>query len=335
MSKAKALDLIEKTSLPKPKEYSKFSSFDDADRILSKNESSGLELPPGERVIEIDPSEIKIWDLKDQRIETAASKKKQEDLIDRIKLHGQLTACFVKPVNDPKFKYELIAGRRRFLAAQALGIKLKAIIKDVSDNDALIIQHEENKRDDPTDYERGLFYQRLLDNGTFSSQAEIARFYQEDRQDISKVLSYFKMPQELQQAIDNFDNVTSTTAEALASIASKSQEHLKALISLADIISQGKGHSTIRKLVENIINGKTKRESFVPKKVINAGRHLLTWKMDQNDNICIAFPSSISDILPQQTLESTIVDLINNIINQTHLSPGGQKSTIDPNGGQS
>lgn len=289
-----------------------------------------------DNVIEIDSNNIKVWDLKDTRSESEKSKRKLDDLINRIKLYGQTVPCIVRKSDDPRFKFELIAGRRRFLAAQQLGIKLKVLVVNVKDDwEALIKQNEENERENPTDYERGCFYQNLISKGKFTTQAEIARFFSKDRQDVSRALTYFKLPKELHDAIGDFDNVTSNTAEALVSLSLKSEDHLKALISLAETIKEGKGHSTIKKLVDNVLKkGNEKRESFAAKKVVDSGRHLLTWKADQNNNISISFPAKISNILPQQDIEIALINILNKHLTNLMLSAGGQHINKVSAGGQ-
>jgi ParB family transcriptional regulator, chromosome partitioning protein len=259
-----------------------------------------------ERVIEIDPNHIRIWGLKNRH---KSDLKNIEELAERLKKNGQLQPCIVKPIHDhPTFKYDLIAGERRYTAAKMADLKLKVIVKEVNDKEGLVIQHEENKRENPSDYSNGLHFQELLDKGIANSQSEIAELFDEDRRYVSKCLKYAKIPLDLQDAIFDFSKVSAPSAEAIVSLASKGKQYFDALIQIADKIRDGKGHSFITKAVEEIINKKTlKRTNIEPKKVIEKGFHIFSWKIDQNNNATIAFPTNISDVISQERLQEVIV----------------------------
>ena len=85
------------------------------------------------------------------------------ELAESIKQHGVLSPIIVRPSG---FKYEIIAGERRFRAAGQAGLKeIPAIIKKASDEDAKIISLIENiQREDLNDIDRASALRELKVN---------------------------------------------------------------------------------------------------------------------------------------------------------------------------
>lgn len=66
-------------------------------------------------------------------------------LIDSIAKTGQTTPVLLRPDPETPGKFRIIYGRRRVRAIRALGMKVKAIIRDdLSEADAVVIQGQEN-----------------------------------------------------------------------------------------------------------------------------------------------------------------------------------------------
>lgn len=297
--KEKLAEYFNKNDLPK---ISKFKPYEEEGNTLEDRAEDREN-----KTLEVDPSLVKIWSLKDR----SKSKLKLDDLIDRIRDHGQLVPCIVKEIkSDPLYKYELLAGRKRLMAVKELGLRLKISIENPKDNiEALIIQNDENERDNPSDYDRGIHYSSILEQNIFKNQSDLARAFKKDRQYVSKVLMYAKIPNDLQEAIDDFDKVSAATAEALVTISSKNEQSKEALISIASEIRAGLGASTIRKRVEKLLSISTKPNiDFISRKVHKNGIHIFTWKLDQNDNVCISFTSELNTMLfNQNKIENEII----------------------------
>ena len=69
--------------------------------------------------------------------------KKLEDLATSIKQHGILEPLLVRPL--PRGKYELVAGERRYKAAQLAGLKeVPTVVRELSDQDAVWLALVEN-----------------------------------------------------------------------------------------------------------------------------------------------------------------------------------------------
>lgn len=76
-------------------------------------------------------------------------------LAEKIRVEGQHTAAILRPIEHPTFKYEIVAGERRFRACTLLGkVTIKAIIRDLSDEqaDAIMLSENADREDlDPLD----------------------------------------------------------------------------------------------------------------------------------------------------------------------------------------
>jgi ParB family chromosome partitioning protein len=124
---------------------------------------------------------------------------KLQELISSVKEKGVLQPILVRK-SDTGF--EIIAGERRFRAAQALHLdKIPAIIKDVKDDDALVISLVENiQREGLNPIEEAHAFQQLLDKFNFS-QDDIAQAVGKDKTTISNILRLLKLPPDIQRHI--------------------------------------------------------------------------------------------------------------------------------------
>ncbi len=86
---------------------------------------------------------------------------RQQELTASVVKHGVMTPILVRPVNA---HFEIVAGERRFRAAKAAGLKeIPAVIRELSDADALELQMVENlQRDDLHPLEEAEGYRQLL-----------------------------------------------------------------------------------------------------------------------------------------------------------------------------
>ena len=101
-----------------------------------------------------------------------------EDLTASVKAKGVLQPILVRPLNGKqKGKYEIVAGHRRHRAAQAAGLKeMPAMVKDLSDEEALEVQVVENtQREDPNPMDEARGFKTLLDMGRHTPATLAAR----------------------------------------------------------------------------------------------------------------------------------------------------------------
>lgn len=87
-------------------------------------------------------------------------------LAESIKSHGQQVPIMVRPIADKPGHYKIVYGRRRLRALRSLGIPAKALVRSLSDEEAILAQGQENtQRLDPSFIEKALFATELATSG--------------------------------------------------------------------------------------------------------------------------------------------------------------------------
>ena len=99
--------------------------------------------------------------------------------------------------------YELIAGERRWRAAQRLGwTKIPAVVKEVDDRTLLTLALIENlQRDDLSPIDEAAGYRRLAAMSSSSPHAEIARLVGRNRATVANLLRLLQLPDEVQAMV--------------------------------------------------------------------------------------------------------------------------------------
>ncbi|WP_370222361.1 plasmid partitioning protein RepB [Pararhodobacter marinus] len=91
-------------------------------------------------------------------------------LAESIRAHGQQVPIMVRPIADRPGYYRIVYGRRRLHALRLLGRPAKALVRSLSDHEAILAQGQENaERLDPSFIEKALFAAELADVGYESS----------------------------------------------------------------------------------------------------------------------------------------------------------------------
>lgn len=83
-----------------------------------------------------------------------------------IENYGQQVPIMVRPITERPGYYRIVYGRRRLLALQSLGIPAKALVRSLTDEEAVLAQGQENtQRLDPSFIEKALFASQLAEDG--------------------------------------------------------------------------------------------------------------------------------------------------------------------------
>ena len=194
-----------------------------------------------------------------RRFEESALK----ELSESIKEQGIIQPLVVCPVKDGKngAKYELIAGERRWRAAQLAGLKaVPVVIKEVSDKQHLQMALVENiQREDLTPIEEALAYQRLMQEFSLT-QEEMSVKVGKGRAVVANTLRLLTLPQNLQDAV---------------SAGSISAGHARNLVSVSDAEEQKRlaekiltEHLTVRD-IERIVAWLKKENKISKEPVFN------------------------------------------------------------------
>jgi ParB family chromosome partitioning protein len=125
-----------------------------------------------------------------------------EELINSIKANGVLQAILVRPKAGGG--YELVAGERRYRAAQFAGLReIPADVRDVPDDMMLTLALVENLlREDLDPIEEAKAYRKLAD-GRGLTHAQIAKAVGKSRSEITNRLRLLELPRKLRLMIIN------------------------------------------------------------------------------------------------------------------------------------
>jgi ParB family transcriptional regulator, chromosome partitioning protein len=117
------------------------------------------------------------------------------DLADSIRAHGVVQPVIVRPAPGKPGSYELIAGERRWRAAQRAGLeRVPVIIKTVDDKTALELAIVENvQRADLNAVEEAAGYQQLIDQYEYS-QNDLAQVIGKSRSHVANTLRLMRLP---------------------------------------------------------------------------------------------------------------------------------------------
>ena len=133
------------------------------------------------------------------------SREEMSDLIASVKEHGIIQPILVRPNEESSEKpYQLIAGERRWRAAQEAGLeRVPVVIRAVSDQQALELALIENvQRHDITVIDAAHAYRRLSQEFSLS-QEEIALRVGKSRPAISNAMRLLDLPEEAQKALED------------------------------------------------------------------------------------------------------------------------------------
>lgn len=155
-----------------------------------------------------------------------------QELVASLEASGLLQPVLVRRHLDG---YQLIAGERRWRAAQKLGWeKIPAVIKEADDRTLLTLALVENlQRDNLSAIEEATSYQRLIDEFQVS-QTEVARLVGRDRSTVANALRLLKLPAEVTGMVDD-GRLSEGHARALLGLGDRAQ-----ILRLAqDTVAQG------------------------------------------------------------------------------------------------
>ena len=127
-----------------------------------------------------------------------------DELTNSIKERGVIQPIIVRNSQDQNGKYEIIAGERRWLAAQNSGLhEVPVVITEADDLKSLEFAIVENvQRHDLNSIEEANGYQKLIDEFGYD-QEKVAKFIGKSRSHISNCLRLLTLPKEVIALIEN------------------------------------------------------------------------------------------------------------------------------------
>jgi len=138
---------------------------------------------------------------------------KMADLVASVREHGILQPVLVRRMAPER--YQLVAGERRFRAAEKAGLaSIPAVVKDCGDREQLEMAVVENlQREDIGVIEAARAYRRLIDDFEMT-QDTVAQRVGKSRSAIANVLRLLRLPDEVQESLEHGE-ITEGHARAL------------------------------------------------------------------------------------------------------------------------
>ena len=125
------------------------------------------------------------------------------DLVNSIKERGVIQPIIVRKSNTNNSKYEIIAGERRWLAAQKAGLhEIPVVVTEADDLKSLEFAIVENvQRHDLNPLEEAQGYKRLIDEFAYD-QDKVSKFIGKSRSYITNSLRILSLPQDVLKFIE-------------------------------------------------------------------------------------------------------------------------------------
>ena len=172
---------------------------------IKKGLGRGLSSLIGESKVESRANQLQISDLIPNKYQPRKifDENNLEDLTNSIKERGVIQPIIVRKSNDDNSKYEIIAGERRWLAAQRAGLnEVPVVVTKADDLKSLEFAIVENvQRHDLNPLEEAQGYKRLIDEFSYD-QEKVAKFIGKSRSHIANCLRLLTLPNEVIELIE-------------------------------------------------------------------------------------------------------------------------------------
>ena len=167
---------------------------------IKKGLGRGLSSLIGETKIETQKNQLSISDLIPNKFQPRKifDENNLTDLTNSIKERGILQPIIVRNSKENKLKFEIIAGERRWLAAQRAGLhNVPVVITEANDLKSLEFAIVENvQRHDLNALEEAQGYKRLIDEFSYD-QEKVSKFIGKSRSHITNSLRLLTLPSEV------------------------------------------------------------------------------------------------------------------------------------------
>ena len=164
---------------------------------IKKGLGRGLSSLIGETKTEVKVNKLAISDLESNKFQPRKifDDDDLQNLTNSIKERGIIQPIIVRKTNSNNLKYEIIAGERRWLAAQKAGLhEVPVVIAEVNDLKSLEFAIIENvQRSDLNAIEEARGYQRLIKEFSYD-QEKVAKFIGKSRSHIANFLRLLGLP---------------------------------------------------------------------------------------------------------------------------------------------
>ena len=172
---------------------------------IKKGLGRGLSSLIGETKVDIQKNKISISDIVPNKYQPRKifDEDNLNDLTQSIKERGILQPIIVRKSSDDNYKFEIIAGERRWLAAQRANLhEVPVVITEADDLKSLEFAIVENvQRHDLNPLEEAQGYKRLIDEFSYD-QEKVSKFIGKSRSHITNSLRILTLPIEVIKLIE-------------------------------------------------------------------------------------------------------------------------------------
>ena len=173
---------------------------------IKKGLGRGLSSLIGDTKVNTNINKLSITDLVRNKLQPRKNfdKESLEELTNSIKERGIIQPIIVRNSENIKNKFEIIAGERRWLAAQNAGLHdVPVVITEANDLKSLEFAIVENvQRHDLNPIEEAYGYQRLINDFGYDHE-KVAKFIGKSRSHISNCLRLLSLPKDVIEMIEN------------------------------------------------------------------------------------------------------------------------------------
>ncbi len=219
-----------------------------------------------------------------------------------IKANGQIEPVVARPSHDKEFKYEIVAGSRRWKACFEMDIPLLARILPLKNEEAAFYQIKENEKHPLSDYSKGIHFDKVI-KANVATIEKLAQMQKCSKNKIYNFLTFAKIPTKIWDAVIDMSKVSARSAMAIYTLANKGEEYIEALIDIAEEIRQGAGVRKIESLVLKAIFGDNAELDHLKKIETPDGKVLGHWSKNG-----IVFDKSIK--IDQIKVEQVLIEAL-------------------------
>ena len=173
---------------------------------IKKGLGRGLSSLIGEAKIETQKNKLSVSEIIPNKYQPRKNfdEENLNDLVNSIKERGIIQPIIVRKSEDQISKFEIIAGERRWLAAQRAGLhEVPVVITEADDLKSLEFAIVENiQRHDLNPLEEAQGYQRLINEFSYD-QEKVSKFIGKSRSHIANCLRILSLPEDVLKLIEN------------------------------------------------------------------------------------------------------------------------------------
>lgn len=219
-----------------------------------------------------------------------------EELAASIKENGIVQPILVRKLNGGR--YQLVAGERRWRAAQRAGLnRIPAVLRDIADDKMLELALIENiQRQELNPIEEAHAYKRLIDTLGLT-QETVAQRVGRDRTFVTNYLRLLRLPDDIQQLVEE-NKLSMGHARTLLSIDDADRQRKLA----KNIIEKGLSVRETERLIKKVINNPAGADSEIAPRSVDANVRLAEVKLRRR------FSTQVK-ILPNQQGEGGKIEI--------------------------